>query len=155
VAEAWASWATARSEWDDQTSPLHARYSAGNVVSSTTKISLSHRLDRSVICVFCEMHPRASTDSHTHGHRSPSHRVAAARPVASGTTVRCHSSDRALRQQAGSEAQRTQRSSRFSLRPFWAVDVQACPRDGVCASTQMPNESRSLGSNLREELAGM
>jgi hypothetical protein len=33
-------------EWDDRVSPSHARYSARNVVYSSAKISLSHRLDR-------------------------------------------------------------------------------------------------------------
>jgi hypothetical protein len=35
--EAWASWATSRSEWDDRASPCHVRYSAGNVVYNSAR----------------------------------------------------------------------------------------------------------------------
>jgi hypothetical protein len=44
--EAWASWATSRSEWDDRVSPSDACYPARNVVYNSAKISPSHRLDR-------------------------------------------------------------------------------------------------------------
>jgi hypothetical protein len=39
--EAWASWTTTRSEWDDRVSPCHVRYSASIVGTIAAKISPS------------------------------------------------------------------------------------------------------------------